>query len=235
MFIGCVSTLISTVIAILFGGLSGIAPQWADTLLMRFTEVFLSIPNLLLVILLQAILGKPNVLSVSLVIGVTSWASIAKVVRTEVRQIRGSDYVTASRCMGGGFFHVLGRHLTPNFLPAIQFMVVMNVRSAIVAESTLSFMGMGLPLETVSWGSMLSLSEKALLSGSWWLSLIHIYICARIAVMYDGKIVESGVTDQIIHHSSSDYTKKLLQSVFLADQETMTRYERKKREKQKVF
>lgn len=172
LFIGCVSTLISTVIAILFGGLSGIAPQWADTLLMRFTEVFLSIPNLLLVILLQAILGKPNVLSVSLVIGVTSWASIAKVVRTEVRQIRGSDYVTASRCMGGGFFHVLGRHLAPNFLPAIQFMVIMNVRSAIVAESTLSFMGMGLPLETVSWGSMLSLSEKALLSGSWWIILI---------------------------------------------------------------
>ena len=172
LFIGCVSTLISTVIAILFGGLSGIAPQWADTLLMRFTEIFLSIPNLLLVILLQAILGKANVLSVSLVIVVTSWASIAKVVRTEVRQIRSSDYVTASRCMGGGFFHVLGRHLTPNFLPAIQFMVVMNVRSAIVAESTLSFMGMGLPLETVSWGSMLSLAEKALLTGSWWMIIV---------------------------------------------------------------
>lgn len=172
LFIGCVSTLISTVIAILFGGLSGIAPQWADTLLMRFTEVFLSIPNLLLVILLQAILGKANVLSVSLVIGVTSWASIAKVVRTEVRQIRGSDYVTASRCMGGSFFHVLGRHLTPNFLPAIQFMVIMNVRNAIVAESTLSFMGMGLPMETVSWGSMLSLSEKALLTGAWWMILV---------------------------------------------------------------
>lgn len=172
LFIGCVSTLISTVIAILFGGLSGIAPQWADTLLMRFTEIFLSIPNLLLVILLQAILGKANVLSVSLVIGVTSWASIAKVVRTEVRQIWSSDYVTASRCMGGGFFHVLGRHLTPNFLPAIQFMVVMNVRSAIVAESTLSFMGMGLPLETVSWGSMLSLAEKALLTGSWWMIIV---------------------------------------------------------------
>ena len=160
LFIGCVSTLISTVIAILFGGLSGIAPQWADTLLMRFTEIFLSIPNLLLVILLQAILGKANVLSVSLVIGVTSWA------------IRSSDYVTASRCMGGSFFHVLGRHLTPNFLPAIQFMVVMNVRSAIVAESTLSFMGMGLPLETVSWGSMLSLAEKALLTGSWWMIIV---------------------------------------------------------------
>ncbi|MEI3204291.1 MAG: hypothetical protein V8S73_06590 [Lachnospiraceae bacterium] len=67
---------------------------------------------------------------------------------------------------------MLGRHLTPNFLPAIQFMVVMNVRSAIVAESTLSFMGMGLPLETVSWGSMLSLAEKALLTGSWWMIIV---------------------------------------------------------------
>ena len=192
LFIGCVSTLISTVIAILFGGLSGIAPQWADTLLMRFTEIFLSIPNLLLVILLQAILGKANVLSVSLVIGVTSWASIAKVVRTEVRQIRSSDYVTASRCMGGGFFHVLGRHLTPNFLPAIQFMVVMNVRSAIVAESTLSFMGMGLPLETVSWGSMLSLAEKALLTGSWWMIIVPggFLVVTLMAMMEVGQFLQ---------------------------------------------
>lgn len=111
----------------MFGGISGIAPQWLDTLLMRLTEILLSVPNLLLVILLQAILGKPNV--------VTSWTSIAKIVRTEVRQIRNSEY-------------------------------------AIVSESTLSFMGIGLPLEIISWGSMLSLSEKALLTGSWWIILI---------------------------------------------------------------
>ena len=172
LFIGCVSTLISTVIAILFGGLSGIAPQWADTLLMRFTEIFLSIPNLLLVILLQAILGKANVLSLSLVIGVTSWTSIAKVVRTEVRQLRSNEYVVAARCMGGGFFYILRKHLAPNFLSSIMFMVVMNIRSAIVEESTLSFMGIGLPLEIISWGSMLSLSEKALLTDGWWIILI---------------------------------------------------------------
>ena len=77
-----------------------------------------------------------------------------------------------SRAMGGGFFHILLRHLTPNFLSSILFMVVMNVRSAILAESTLSFMGIGLPLEVISWGSMLSLAEKALLTGSWWIILI---------------------------------------------------------------
>ena len=132
---GLLSTVISTAIAVVFGGISGIAPQWLDTLLMRLTEILLSVPNLLLVILLQAILGKPNVVTISVVIGVTSWTSIAKIVRTEVRQIRNSEY-------------------------------------AIVSESTLSFMGIGIPLEIISWGSMLSLSEKALLTGSWWIILI---------------------------------------------------------------
>ena len=170
--IGFLATVISTLIAVVYGSLSGIAPQWLDTLMMRFTEIFLSVPGLLLVLFLQAILGEANVLSLSVVIGVTSWGSIAKVIRTEVRQIRNSEYVVASRCMGGGFFHILRRHLAPNFIASIMFMVVMNVRSAIVSESTLSFMGMGLPLEIISWGSMLSLSEKALLSDSWWIILI---------------------------------------------------------------
>ena len=97
---------------------------------------------------------------------------MAKVVRSEVRRLRNSEYVLASRCMGAGFFHVLLRHLAPNFFSSIMFMVVMNVRSAIAAESTLSFIGLGLPLEIISWGSMLSLSEKALLSEAWWIILI---------------------------------------------------------------
>lgn len=170
--IGALSTLISTVVAVVIGAFSGAAPQWLDNLLMRFTEIFLSVPSLLLVILFQAILGKANVLSLSIVIGLTGWTGIAKVVRTEVRQIRNSEYVIASRCMGGRFFHILWKHLAPNFVSSIMFMVIMNVRSAIIAESTLSFMGIGLPLEIVSWGSMLSLSEKALMTNSWWIILI---------------------------------------------------------------
>ena len=138
--IGVLSTLLSTAIAILFGTVSGCAPDWLDRLLMRLTEILLSVPNLLLVVLLQAILGTANVLTLSLVIGLTSWASIAKVVRTEVRRLRSSEYVLASRCMGGGFFHVLRQHLAPNFFSSISFMVVMNIRSAITAESTLSFL-----------------------------------------------------------------------------------------------
>lgn len=172
LLIGILSTAISTVIAIVIGAFSGVAPQWLDNLIMRFTEIFLSIPSLLLVILLQAIMGKANVISLSIVIGLTGWTSIAKVVRTEVRQVRNSEYVIASRCMGGKFFHILWKHLVPNFISSIMFMVIMNVRSAIISESTLSFMGIGLPLEVISWGSMLSLSEKALMTSSWWIILV---------------------------------------------------------------
>lgn len=172
LFIGFFATLISTVMAVVVGSLSALGPKWLDSLIMRLTEIFLSIPSLLLIVLIQALLGKASALSIGITLGITGWTGIAKVVRTEVRQLRHSEYVVAARAMGAGFFRILRRHLTPNFLPAILFMVVMNIRSAITMESTLSFMGIGLPLEVISWGSMLSLSDRALLSGNWWIILI---------------------------------------------------------------
>jgi peptide/nickel transport system permease protein len=124
ILIGGLATVISTFIAVVVGAFSGVAPAWLDELIMRFTEIFLSIPTLLLIILLQAIMGDANILSLSFVIGVTSWTSIAKVVRTEVRQIRNSEYIIAARCMGAGFFRILWKHLVPNFFSSIMFMVV---------------------------------------------------------------------------------------------------------------
>lgn len=172
LFIGFLSTLISTAIAVVYGAVSGVSSPGVDSAMMRLTEILLSVPELLTVLFLQAIWGVATPVSIAVIIGLTSWYSIAKVVRTEVRQLRGSEYVIASRAMGGRFAHILGQHLAPNFFSSIMFMVVMNVRSAIVAESTLSFLGMGLPIDTVSWGSMLSLSERALMTGSWWVILI---------------------------------------------------------------
>ncbi len=170
--IGLAATALSTVIAVLYGSVSAIAPAWLDEGMMRLTEMLLSVPNLLLIIFLQAILGNASVASISVVIGLTSWCSISKVIRTEVKKIQKSEYVLAARCMGGGFFYLLRVHFIPNFISPIMFMVVMNVCAAIVAESTLSFMGIGLPIETISWGSMLSLAENALMSGAWWIILI---------------------------------------------------------------
>lgn len=115
LIIGVCSTLLSTFIAVFFGSLSGCADEKLGGFLTRVNEIFISIPNLLLIVLLQAILGQASVWSLSIVIGLTSWMSIAKVVRTEVRVLRGSEYVQAARCMGGSFLHILRVHLAPNF------------------------------------------------------------------------------------------------------------------------
>ena len=172
LFIGAFATLISTAIAVIYGSISGLAGKTVDSIMMRFSEIMLSIPSLLLIIFMQAVIGQRNVVGISIIIGITGWMSVAKMVRTEVRKIRDSEYVLISRMMGGSFMHILIKHLAPNFISTIMFMVVMNIRSAIVAESTLSFLGIGLPVEIITWGSMLSLSEKALLTGSWWIILI---------------------------------------------------------------
>lgn len=170
--IGFVSTFIATVLAVIVGAVSGCASKRADGLIMRMVDILLSVPSLLVVMLLQAILGKASVLSMAIVIGLTGWMSMSKVIRTEVRQIKNSGYVIASQCMGGRFFHILWHHLVPNFISSIMFMVIMSVRTAIAAESTLSFMGIGLPIEVISWGSMLSLAEQALAGSAWWMILI---------------------------------------------------------------
>ena len=172
LFIGAFATLISTGIAVIYGSISGLAGRVVDSVMMRFSEILLSIPSLLLIIFVQAVIGQRNVVGISIIIGITGWMSVAKMVRTEVKRIRDSEYVLISKMMGGNLLHVMRKHLAPNFAGTIMFMVVMNIRSAIVSESTLSFLGIGLPVDIITWGSMLSLSDKALLTGSWWIILI---------------------------------------------------------------
>lgn len=165
---GAGAAAVSTALALLLGGISGWGPRWLDGLLMRLTECAMSVPQLLAVLLLQALIGTKDPPRLALVMGLTGWMGLAKVVRTEVRQLKNRDYVLAARCMGGSFFHILKKHLTPNLLPSMMFMVVMNLRGAIAAEAALSFLGLGLPLEVISWGSLLSLSQRAVLGGWWW-------------------------------------------------------------------
>lgn len=171
LFIGIFSTIISTVIGVVYGSISGMAAPWIDNLMMKATEILLSIPSILLIIFMQSIVGNSTPISMAIVIGIVSWISIAKVVRSEVRQIRNSEYILSAKIMGGRFFYILRRHLVPNFMSSIMFMVVSNIASAIATESTLSFIGIGLPLNIISWGSMLSLAQNALLSNVWWVIL----------------------------------------------------------------
>ena len=172
LLIGRISGLISTAIAVVYGTVSGLAGEWLSDLLMRFSELVMSLPQILLILFLQALWGKTTVLSLAVIIGLTGWMQIAKVVRSEVRQIRGSDYVLAVKTMEGGFWYILWRHFLPNFISSIMFMVVTNIGQAMITESTLSFLGLGLPLTMVSWGSLLSMSQEAMLSGNWWMVLL---------------------------------------------------------------
>ncbi len=170
--VGLLATLISTIIAVIYGTAAGLAGNRIDDLMMRFTEILLSIPQILMVIFIQAIWGDATVLSISVVIGITGWMAVAKMVRSEVKQLRTAGFVLAARTMGAGFFYILRKHLMPNFMSAIMFMIVTNIGSAIAMEATLSFMGLGLPTDIISWGSLMSLSQRAMLTGAWWMLLI---------------------------------------------------------------
>ncbi|MGN1414849.1 MAG: ABC transporter permease [Anaerovoracaceae bacterium] len=172
LYIGLLSGSLSTVIAVVYGTVSGLAGERVSDLMMRFAEMIMSVPSILLVLFLQAIWGTATPTSIAVVIAVTSWMNISKVVRSEVRQIRNSDYILAARTMEAPFWYLLLRHLVPNFISSIMFMVVTNIGQAMLTESTLSFLGLGLPLTTVSWGSLMSLSQNVLLSGCWWMILI---------------------------------------------------------------
>ena len=173
ILIGLLSTVIITVIGITYGCVSGMCSEAIDAVMMRVAELLNSIPSLLLVLLFVSVTGEQNIVKISLVIGVTGWFGLARIVRSEVRQIRSSDYVLAARCMGSSFGACHEKmHLIPNFVSAIMFVVVSSISTSMSMESTLSFLGLGLPVDVVSWGSMLSLANKALLLNTWWVIII---------------------------------------------------------------
>lgn len=172
ILVGLLSTVISTAIAVVYGTAAGLAGKTIDDLMMRFTEILMSIPQILMVIFIQAIWGDATLLSISAVIGITGWMAVAKMVRSEVKQLRNAGFVLAAKTMGAGFFYILRKHLMPNFMSAIMFMIVTNIGSAIAMEATLSFMGLGFPTDIISWGSLMSLSQRAMLTGAWWMLLI---------------------------------------------------------------
>ena len=150
--------------------------------MMRAVELLQSVPVLLSLLLILSLMGKPNELTIALVIGVTGWFALSRIVRSEVRQIRNSEYILASRCMGARFPFIMRKHLIPNFVSAIMSSSksvapagkrpASSISTSMAMEATLSFLGLGLPVDVLSWGSMLALADRALLLNSWWVILI---------------------------------------------------------------
>ncbi|MDR1977564.1 MAG: ABC transporter permease [Synergistaceae bacterium] len=172
IFVGLFSACVATLVGVTYGCVAGMASKVVDDGMMRAVEMMQSIPFLLTVLLIVSITGKQNIASISLVIGGASWFGLARIVRGEVRQIRGSEYVLAARCMGANFPHIMRKHLIPNFVSAIMFVVISSVSLSMSMESTLSFLGFGLPPDVLSWGGMLALADRALLLNTWWVIVV---------------------------------------------------------------
>jgi peptide/nickel transport system permease protein len=182
LFVGVLATLISMVIGTLVGLASGFFEGWPARLLFRVTEWFLVIPFVPLAIVLATVLGR-SLINIVIVIGITGWASTAMLIRSQTLSIKERPYVERSRVLGAGRWHQMSRHVLPNVMPMVFANTTLTVALAILAETTLSFLGLGDPTR-ISWGSMLesAFDVGAMTTGAWWY-IVPPGICVVLVVL----------------------------------------------------
>jgi peptide/nickel transport system permease protein len=155
LFVAVGAALISTLIGIVVGTVSGFYGGWIDTLLMRFVDLMLAFPAIFLLLIMFAMYGS-SVLSVVLFLGVFSWMWLARVIRGEFKSLKERDFVEAARSIGVPNGIIIRRHLLPNVMAAIIVSTTLNIAYAMLSEAALSFLGFGVPPETPTWGNMLN-------------------------------------------------------------------------------
>jgi peptide/nickel transport system permease protein len=169
LFVGLAVALISGTIGAVIGIVAGYRGGWADRVLMRLADVQLAFPSILLALAVVAFLGN-GLWVVIIVLGVTNWVSYARVTRSSVLSLRERDFVLEARAIGVGPATIMRRHLLPNVFAPLITIAALNVASAIVVESALSFLGLGVPAEIPTWGSMLA-DGQLYLGTSWWIAV----------------------------------------------------------------
>ncbi|HHV24149.1 MAG TPA: ABC transporter permease [Methanosarcina sp.] len=182
MMVGFASACISTLIGLMIGLCSGYFRGTLDELLMGFTDVVLTIPKIPLIIILGAFL-HPSIWTLILVLGLLSWESIARVVRSKTLQLRESGYVKSARCMGFSSFHIMISDIFPNLIHVLLPKFMLATASAMISETSLSFLGLG-DISMKSWGIMLSFafSRGGFIRDMWWW-YIPPGICITLCVM----------------------------------------------------
>lgn len=174
--VGLLAGVLSLGLGVVFGALAGYFGGWADLLIMRVAEVFMTIPQFLLVVAAVAIIG-PSFSSVLIVIGLSSWTGYARVLRGEILVMKQKPFVEAARAYGSSHLRILSRHILPNCLSPLIVMVTLNVAGVILLESSLSFLGFGIQEPQASWGSILSQGRN------YFLTAPHIATFPGIAIM----------------------------------------------------
>jgi len=166
--IGFVAVGIAVVIGVVLGAFAGYFGTWIDVVISRLFEIMLSIPTFFLLITVAAIF-RPSIFLTMTIIGLTSWVGIARFTRSEFLRIRNLDYVTAAISIGVSSRNVMFQHILPNALAPVIVSVVLGIAGAILVESSLSFLGIGVPAELVTWGSILNEASGA--TFAWWLAV----------------------------------------------------------------
>lgn len=164
------SVIISTVFGVLFGGISGYYGGWLDSLMMRFLDSFLAIPTLIIMLSLQAVI-RGGVLSMIMLIGLTSWMTTARIVRSQFIALKEANFVKMAHVLGTPSWKIILHHLLQNSFSSIVIVAIFNCANAILTEATLSFLGIGIPLHVPSWGNMLYNAQNDILIGAWWIGV----------------------------------------------------------------
>ena len=157
------SGFIGTMIALFSGYLGG----WVDTLLMRFTDIMMSIPYLMIAIILAAVLG-PSKNNIIVILSLTGWATYARVLRGEVLRIKEREFISLAVITGCSKLRIMFRHIFPNMVNTLVVLATLQLGVVIIAEASLSFLGVGVPLPNPAWGSMIA-EGRVYISQAWWL------------------------------------------------------------------
>ena len=169
MSVGFISSGLAGIIGVIIGALAGFFGGKIDNLLMRFVDLILCIPSFFLLLMVIAML-EPNIYNVMIVIAITSWPGLARMVRAEVLSIRERDYVQAAIALGIGRWRIIWRHIIPNVMAPVFVAITLGVAAAILVESGLSFLGLGVQPPTPSWGNILA-QGRTVMQFAWWMTL----------------------------------------------------------------
>ena len=167
--VGFVAVGLATLIGLLIGALAGYYGGWVDQSLMRLVDLMLCFPAFFLILAVIALL-EPSIWNIMAVIGLTGWMGVARLVRAEFLSLREREFVTAARALGAGDTRLILRHMLPNALAPVMVSATLGVAGAILTESALSFLGLGVQPPTPSWGNILT-AGKDNIEIAWWLSV----------------------------------------------------------------
>ena len=167
-------------------------PLHLDLLVMRFIEVINSIPSLLLILSVVA-LTKPSIFNIMVIIGLISWTSIARFIRAELLRVRRLEYIEAAQAMGFSEARILFKHAIPNALTPVLIAIAFGVASAILTEAFLSFLGIGVAAEEVTWGSLLNLARNKF--SAWWLAIFPGFAIFTTVTVFN--LIGEGLTDAL--------------------------------------